>query len=65
MPDGFPHRNIGLAALVVFVVAALLMGALLHSSVITIVALAVAVPIAIVLLARSARRNRNRVRPSR
>lgn len=65
MPDGFPHRNIGLSAFVVVVLAALLMAALFRGSFVLLGALAVAVPIVMVLLARSARRNRNRVRPSR
>ena len=65
MPDGFPHRIIGLSAFVVFVLAALLVAALFRGSAVLLGALAVAVPIVMVLLTRSARRNRNRVRPSR
>jgi hypothetical protein len=58
MPDGIPHRSIGLTAFIVVALAALLVAALIRRSTVLVVALVASVPIAILLLARNARRQR-------
>jgi hypothetical protein len=65
MPGGFPHRTIALAAFVAVAISALLLGALRHQSLSVFIGLGLSIPVVIMLLARLARRQRDRVRPSR